>query len=229
MNLLRIFLILPFLFAFKFNPMSQSIDLAENQRAAQFLIENDTNEAMAVELSVKERIMDENGKETLPEVKELTVFPPQMVIPPKDKRTIRVSWSGGNSLSSEKAFRVIAEQLPLKVDQKTKNRSGIQMLMRYMAALYVTPANATSEISTKIESSTKDGFVVLVENKGTAHQIMQNPILTIEGAKKKWSFKASELANFAGENVLAGSKRLFKVFSKDLIPMDGKVVLKLND
>lgn len=229
MNLLRVLFILPFLFSFKFNPMSQSINLGENQKAAQFLIENDTNEAMAVELSVKERIMDESGKETLPDVKELNVFPPQMVIPPKDKRTIRVSWSGGSSFTTEKSFRVIAEQLPLKVDQKTKNKSGIQMLMRYMAALYVTPANAEASVVTTLVSSNKDGLEIAVENKGNAHQIIMNPVLSFESGKKKWSFKSKELPNFAGENVLAQSKRVFKVSSKESIPLNAKVTLTLND
>lgn len=229
MNLLCLLCFLPLLFSFKFNPMSQSINLGDKQKAAQFLIENDTNEAMAVELSVKERIMDENGKETLPDVKEMSVFPPQMVIPPKDKRTIRVTWSGSTSFVNEKSFRVIAEQLPLKVDPKSKNRSGIQMLMRYMAALYVTPANPESMISVTLLRSTKDSFEVSVENTGNTHQIMENPKLTIETGKKKLVFKATELAGFSGENVLAASKRTFKISSKELIPVDAKVSLKLDD
>lgn len=229
MNLICLLLFLPLLFSFKFNPMSQSINLGENQKAAQFLIENDTDEAMAVELSVKERIMDATGKETLPDVKELNVFPPQMVIPPKDKRTIRVSWSGDSKILIEKSYRVIAEQLPLKVDQKTKSKSGIQMLMRYMAALYVTPADAKASVGAKLVSSSKESFELEVENLGSAHQIIVNPVLTLESGEKKWSFKTKQLTNFAGENVLAQSKRIFKISTKDLIPLDAKVNLKLND
>ena len=79
-----------------------------------------------------------------------------MIIPPKEKRAVRVSYSGPGNLTKEKAYRVIAEQLPVKVDDKTKRRSGIQMLMKYLAALYVTPDNADAKVDiSEIKSGEK--------------------------------------------------------------------------
>jgi fimbrial chaperone protein len=228
MRFLIFFLSLPFLLAFKFNPMSQTIELNQNNKAAQFLLENDSAESMAIELTVVERQMDENGKEVLPKTKDLTIFPPQMVIPSKEKRTIRVSWVGAAELSSEKAYRVIAEQLPLNVDEKTKRRSGIQMLMKYMAALYVAPVGAEPKIATTIESVEKDGVTLIIENSGSGHRILSNPTVIFE-KEKKMTFKAKELAGLAGENVLAHSKRRFKVKSQAAVALDSKVTLKLED
>src|SRR5690606_3040109 len=111
---------LPLLWSFSFSPMSQSIELGEKQKGTQFMITNDGEEKLAIELTVRERRMDPHGKETLPETKEITIFPPQMIIPPKEKRTVRVNWSGPKDIETERSFRVIAEQLPLKVDEKTK-------------------------------------------------------------------------------------------------------------
>src|SRR5665647_630369 len=171
MRLLFILSFAPLLFSFKFNPMSQSIELAEDQKSAQFTVENDTPETMAIELTVRERIMDDLGKEINPKVEGMTIFPPQMIIPSKEKRTVRVTWNGGK-VESERAFRVIAEQLPLKVDEKTKRKSGIQMLMRYMAALYVNPKDSEPKISTLIQKVTASELTLLVTNDGNKHQVL---------------------------------------------------------
>lgn len=226
MNLFLVFFTLPFLFSFNFNPMSQAIELGEKQKSAQFFIENDSNEKMAIELSVKERKMDESGLETLPATSEITVFPPQMIIPPKEKRTIRVNWVGGKDLVEEKAFRVIAEQLPLKVDEKTKKKSGIQMLMKYMAALYVTPKDAESKV--KILSIKKDANTLLVtlENEGNKHQVLSKP--TIHFGKTKKTIDSAELIGLTGENILARSKRTFVIKNfKGEVP-DGSPELKIE-
>ena len=229
MNSLLVLATLPFLLAFTFTPMSQSIDLGEKQKAAQFLLENNTTEKMAVELTVRERSMDINGVETQTETKEMTVFPPQMIIPPGEKRTIRVNWNGAATLPVEKNFRVIAEQLGLKVDEKTKNKSGIQMLMKYVAALYVTPDNAGPELSVAAQKSDGKTLELTLENKGAMHQILGEPHVTYEEEGKKKTLKPQDLKGLPGENVLAQTKRTFRIPSSVKIPADSKVSIKVND
>lgn len=209
--------------------MSQSIDLGSKQKSAQFQISNESNEKIAVELTVKERILDGEGKEMLPDTKEITIFPPQMIIPPKEKRTVRVNYNGDTAITSEKAFRVIAEQLPLKVDEKTKKKSGIQMLMKYMAALYVTPDGAEANIQV-VSYEFKNGSIELVvKNSGSKHQILLDPVLSFEASGKKVGLQGKDLEGFAGENVLAESQRVLKIKSNPTVPHKANVTLKIND
>lgn len=224
MSLSKFLLVLPFLFSFTFNPMSQSLELGSSQKASQFLLENDTEEKMAIELTVKARSMDENGKEFLTDTSEISVFPPQVIIPPQEKRTIRVTWNGGKTLEQEKAFRVIAEQLPLKVDEKTKSRSGIQMLMKFMAAFYVTPEGAKPNIEVLSVKGDGKELKITIENSGNRHRILADPTLTV--AKK--DLKAKNLNGLAGENVLAKSKRTF-VVPNPLVTSGEKASIKIND
>lgn len=218
----------PFIFAFNFSPMSQSIELGEGKKAAQFLIQNEGATNIAVELTVKERDMNEKGEEVLNDTKEVVIFPPQIIIPPGDKRTIRVSYNGASDIKSEKSYRVIAEQLPLKVDAKTKNKAGIQMLMKFVAALYATPSDSKSEV--KIMSYSIDGkeLRLTVANNGNKHQLINNPILSFRG-KEKVELKDNELKGFIGENILAGKTRSFTVPVTKAIPKDAKVELKIHD
>lgn len=229
MKLLALVFALPFLLAFTFNPMSQSIELGSNQKSAQFLLENDSNEKMAIELSVKVRKMDETGKESLEDTSDMAVFPPQLIIPAKEKRTIRVNWNGAKELDVEKAFRVIAEQLPLNVDEKTKKRSGIQMLMKYVAALYVTPKDAKSEMKI-LETDLKNSqFTITLENSGNKHQILANPEITFKDENNKTVLKADSLKGLAGENVLAKSKRTFIIKSDLKARPQGTGSIKLDE
>lgn len=224
-----VLLFLPFLFAFNFSPMSQVINIGEGKKSAQFLLENGGTANMAVELTVKERKMDVNGEESLIKTTELSVFPPQVIIPPREKRTIRVMYNGANDISVEKNFRVIAEQLGLKVDQKTKEQAGIQVLMQYVAALYVAPKDAKPNIKIDSFSSTTKELTLVIRNDGNAHQLMNNPVLKFTHDGSKGEFKAGELKGLAGENVLAGQKRIFKIATSRVIPVGARLDLKIND
>lgn len=215
-------------FGFKFSPMSQSLFLGDSKKAAQFTVENDTQESMAIELTVKERIVQEDGTESLPPTTVLKIFPPQIIIPPKEKRTVRVTWNGDKELPMEKSFRVIAEQLPLNVDKK-KKQTGIQMLMRYMAAFYVTPDNAEPNIKATIEKSTQDTMSLRLRNIGKRHQIIANPKINFKKGDLKWKFSDTDLKSLQGENVLAGSTRVFTITTKQQIPLDAEVLIKIED
>jgi len=229
MELLFILLSLPLLYSFKFNPMSQSIDLSEKQTTVQFSVENQSPESMAIELTVKGRTMNEDGHEELPADANIAIFPPQMIIPSKEKRTVRVTWNGSKKIESEKAFRVIAEQLPLKLNEKAKKATGIQMLMKYMAALYVTPDNAKSSLAVTLSSVSEDSLSVVVRNDGTKHQILNHPVVTFMNKENKWTFKEAELPGLAGENVLARSGRKFTIKTTQKIPKDSVVTIKVDD
>lgn len=220
---------LPLLLSFNFSPMSQTIEIGDGKKGAQFLVENDGTTNTAVELTVKERVMDEKGVETLNATTDISVFPPQLIIPPGEKRTIRVNYNNKDIPQVEKNYRVIAEQLPLKVDPKSKNQAGITMLMKYVAALYVAPSDTKSEL--ELVSQTSDGkeMTLVIQNKGKRHHLINGPLIKYSHDGKKGEVKSQDLPGLAGENVLAGQKRVFVIKTPKTIPKDSKLELKLND
>lgn len=230
--MIRLFLLLlslPFLLAFNFSPMSQVMNLGEGKKSAQFILENGSKANMAVEITVKTRKMDDFGVETYEDTKELSVFPPQVIIPPNEKRTIRVMYNGPMDIETEKSYRVIAEQLEVKVDPKIKDQPGIQVLMQYVAALYATPKDAKSKIRLVSYQSTKDELTLVVANDGNRHQLLNNSSLKFTYPGGKGEFKSGELKGMEGENVLAGRQRVFRIKTSKVIPEGAQVELKLND
>lgn len=196
--------------SFTFGPMSQSLDLNSNPKQVQYLVDNPTDEPMAVEISLKDRLQREDGTEDTPVTKDLAAFPPQLIVPPKEKRSIRVSWLGQRP-AGEKSYRVVAEQLPLDVDGKKRKGSGIKMLLKYVAALYVDPGDTSAKLELRVVERKGDKLVLTVENKGSAHAPLTKPTLVLSREQQKIVLKTEQLKGLAGENVLAGVKRRFEI------------------
>lgn len=227
-RIILLVLSLPLLLGFSFTPMSQSIDLGGKNRSAQFHIENTSAKNIAVELTVRERKMDPQGIETLPKTELLQIYPPQVLVPPGEKRAIRVNYLGKDIPEAEQSFRVIAEELPVNLEKKGKEEAGVKMLMRFVAALYATPKDAKHDLSVSLMPDTA-GTSVRVENRGTKHALLMDVVLEYTSEKKKGEIKGSDLKGLVGENVLAGQTRIFKLPAKLPIPKDATLKLKVNE
>ncbi|MBY0515834.1 MAG: fimbria/pilus periplasmic chaperone [Bacteriovoracaceae bacterium] len=226
-KLLIFTLIFIFCSGFSLTPMSHVIELKNNEKQAQFLLDNPTSEPMAVEVSLRDRIQKEDGSEETPVTKDLTAYPPQLIVPPKEKRAIRVQWRGEKP-KLEKSYRLIAEQLPLQVDGKVKKGSGIKMLLKYVAALYVDPGETSSKLEViKIEPTDKD-LQITVINKGSRHQLLKDPVLVLSHKDEKIKLSENDLKGLAGENLLAGATRIFKIPSQTKVNSKFQGVLKVD-
>jgi fimbrial chaperone protein len=191
-------------FAFRLDPMSASIELKDNQTYFNFIIENETNQPLPVQISLYERGMKENGEDDLKETEEISAFPDQLIIPPEQKRSVKVTWNGkSKDLKVEKAFRFVAEQLPLDLKKSKTEKSGIKMLLKYVAALYVTPAEAEPKVDCLLDEKS----TLLCENKGSKHQILTFKSLSLSDGKKKIDLSKEDLRKISGENALVGTTR----------------------
>jgi fimbrial chaperone protein len=206
-------------FAFKFSPMSTSIGVKENENSSLFFLENDSALAIAVQVSLAKREMDENGIENNPKIShELTLYPTQLIIPPNEKRSVKVTWVGPMVPNKELAYRLIAEQLPIELEKIKNKKANIKVLLRYIAALYVKAEDFSSDIKVSEMKIQDKKLSIMIENKGKKHQVLAHLILKFTDEKKKTEivFDSEELKGISGENVLAESKRIFS------IPQTGK-------
>lgn len=201
--------LLPFLYSFNFSPMTQTIKLDSGNSATTYQIENNTNQTIPVTIKAVERIQKIDGKESLPPTNQISVFPPQLIIPSGEKKTIRVDWKGKKKFKVEKSFRIIAEQVPLDLENKKQSNSGgIKMLLKYMNALYVNPGNTESKLRIQ-DYKIKDKLEVIISNDGSKHQYLKGVKITFKDGDKKIQVAASELKVLDGQNILAKTQRLF--------------------
>lgn len=201
-------------YAFKFSPMSTSIGVKDSKNSTLFFLENDSEQAIAVTATLLKRLMDKNGVETNLKVEdELTVYPTQLIIPPNEKRSVKVTWTGKETPTKEMAYRLVAEQLPIDLDKSKKQKASIKVLLRYVAALYVTPEDWDSEVQFKQLQVEEKNVSLVLENKGKKHQVLSNLSMKISG-HKDIELNSDDLKGMTGENILAQSERVF-TFSKE--------------
>src|SRR5690606_36446863 len=200
----RLFLpfLLPLFFGFTLTPISHSIKLDEKEKHAQFFVENTSDEAMAVQITLTTRSQNEDGSETNSKTDELTAFPPQLIDPPKEKRSIRVTYKGEKP-DYEKSYRLIAEQLPADVKKEKKKGSGIKMLLKYVAALYVDPGKTKYDVKVIGINRVAKSLKLTLDNTGSAHAPMLTPELILEKGDTKIVLKENALKGLVGENILA--------------------------
>lgn len=173
-------------------------------------IENESSAPMAIEISMAKRVMDEFGKETHPIVADqFQIYPEQIILASKQKRSIRVEWKGDKEIKEEMPFRLIAEQLPIEMDGKPK--AGIKLLLKYIAAIYVRPENVKSKIIASVKSYKGDNLQVLVKNTGSKHQILKDAVLILKAGKDQKEISGEHLKGLSGENILAGGQRVFNI------------------
>jgi fimbrial chaperone protein len=202
--------------AFSFSPMSVTIAPSGTQAIVTFKASNETDKPIAVAISVKSRVVAPDGSEKNEDIGNMfTVFPLKFVLQPNSSQDIKVQYKGSAAIGKELAFRVIADQLP--VDFTPATTSGVNILLRYVAALYVAPKNATPKlVVSEIVGAEKDGkrgLSVSVRNDGTRHALISNPAIQIKSKSDSTpiAFSGDSLKEIDGQNILAASTRTFFV------------------
>lgn len=211
-------------YAFKFSPMSTSIGIKEKANSTLFYLENDSDQPIAVTTTLLKRAMNNEGVESNDKIAdELMVYPSQLIIPANEKRSVKVTWTGKTVPTSELAYRLVAEQLPIDIEKNKKQSASIKVLLRYVAALYVLPEDFSSDVSFKKLDVDDKNISFTVANTGKKHQVLSNLEMKITG-KKTIELVNDDLKTMSGENILAESERVFRFPKngkfKDIQPTD---------
>jgi fimbrial chaperone protein len=202
--------------AFSFSPMTVSVGSSGSSALMTYKVTNDSDQQTAVSIKVTTRTINETGKETnAPADKEFLVFPARVVLKPRSSQNVKVQYRGNPAITSEVAYRVFAEQLP--VDFSKSSSSGVSILLTYVAALYVTPKDAAAKlVIDKAVGSQKDGrpgLEIRLKNDGTKHALISNPVVRISQGSglPSLEFAGEPASEIDGKNILAKSARSFFV------------------
>jgi fimbrial chaperone protein len=195
-----------------FNPASAS------GRIRTFRVTNTTDQPIAVVIRMTTRSVDENGAETREEAdNDFVVFPSRVTLQPGTSQAVRVQYTGTGGQEVERAYRIIAEQIPVDFGTGTQESGGaIDMLFRYIGAVYVTPPGSRQDVvlaeaERRPLADGRAGFLLRFENRGTRHAILGNLTVTLTlsdtGGSRldSLSFATQDLTVLGGKNVLAGN------------------------
>lgn len=202
--------------AFTLIPMTVTISPSGPQSIITFKITNDSPKQIAVAIKVMTRSINEAGMESNESAdKQFLVFPTRIVLQPNATQNVKVQYRGSATLAGESAYRVIAEQLPVDFTKATS--SGVNLMLRYIAALYVAPAKVSPRLSLAsaigAEKDGKKGLEITIKNEGTRHALLSNALIRITQSSGSLPVEISgtQLSEIEGQNILALSTRRFFV------------------
>ena len=224
--------------AFKMAPIKVDFFPAGQGATQIFKLENDSDAPIAVQVSMLSRAMDIDGKEKYQNADaDFIVYPPQAVIGPHKTQTVRVKWAGDLNPVQEQSYRIVAEQLPVNLQKTARRGVSVNLLVRYLGAVYIVPQDAkphvvVDEITRTQRDDGTDGMVVTVHNEGNTHAILGDLSLRLtcaglsEDSSTTVVLPPEQLVGMNGENVLAGHKRRFVVpwpAVLDSVPMQAEL------
>ncbi len=220
--------------AFELTPMTQTFEPAGRNINRTFEVKNDSDEGVAVTLTIKARTLDATGAETLRDTKDFAIFPTQIMLKSKAAQVVRVQWQGDAFLSSEQSYRIIAEEVPLKAAAVYPSGSvmAIKLVLRFGGTIYVASPLARADVviaSAKAVKTPKGELLdIVLENRGTRHAIIDQPSVNLTSGEMTGVVSSAAVDKaLAGENILAGSSRSISLPWPENMPV-GPVEAKLK-
>lgn len=170
-----------------------------------------------VQIAVYHREPDANGKEDFEKARDASelfqIIPSQVILKPKERKTIRFTYMGDKNLKAEQAFRFIAEEFPVNVSDssKVKNKTvaSISILSKYVGSIFITPEGSLPNLTATATLDKTDGtnkMLLVFKNAGTAHKILSElkMKILIENDKKEYEFSTDSMQAIGNQNILAG-------------------------
>ena len=214
--------------AFRFIPFTAEFRPSGPEANQTFRIENNSDSPIAVEITIHRRAMKADGSDVLtPGEDDFVIFPAQVVLPPAESQIVRVQWAGEPTLEQERAYRIIAEQLPIDLDEEQGTGGSVKILVRYVGSIYVAPAGASPDVVLESVEPARSAegeprLAVLLRNRGTAHTILKGVNLRVGGESAREGERVlladAQLTGLSGENILGQTQRRFLVPWPERVP-----------
>ena len=170
-------------------------------------------------MSVVKRAIDLDGKESYkPADDDFLIYPPQVILKPNTRQTVRVTWLGDPTPQQEIAYRLVSRQVPINLKKPEIGKldrpiGKVDLLLTYMGSLYVRPVDVQSKVvvdSVIVQNDKSKPMIALIlENQGSARASLRNFSLNLTSNGKTVILKPEQLQEVSSRVILAKSKRRF--------------------
>lgn len=210
----------PALFGFSFQPLQMEFAPTGRGAVQTFRIENSNEKPIGVKVTMQTREVRPDGTEINRDASDLfVVYPPQVLLQPGEYQAVRVKWIGPEEVETEKAFRIVAEQLPIQFDRDRDGGGRINIMLKYKGSVYIVPTDRRMKVEVlSVYQTVADGdekkVVLELENSGNVHVLLEDLTVTLtskadNGVVTERLLEGDELDGMAEVNILAGARRIF--------------------
>lgn len=166
--------------AMRLVPFVHSMCLDDGEYVVEYELTNKMEQPLAFEIKIYLRKLDNNGYELQLDINDkdtdsFVAFPAQIIMPAQSSRRIKLRWiDSKQKLVKEKAYRVAFSQYTMDfIKKKNKNdKASLEIRLRVVASLYVTPKNAKSNLVVDGIMSSGENHIIVVKNNGTKRAIL---------------------------------------------------------
>lgn len=213
--------------AYDLKPIVVQLSPTGNGSSQTLVITNSHEVPIAIEVRAYRREQLADGEDRLtPEDQDILIYPPQMVIPPLASQSFKVQWVGDPAPTSELAYRIVTEQLPIRFKEVVDgNRSAnLTVRYRYEAALYIEPRGAAPAARLASVARVKgddgsDQLELRIASEGTMRAILDTPRLAISGASGgQAELSGEQVQPLDGLNILPGVERVVRIAAPAGLP-----------
>ena len=189
---------------FSVNPVRISFEAG--QKTTALTVRNNSDEPLALQLSVVAWSQDDGGKDVYSKTEDVVAFPLIFKIKKDEQQIIRIGVTVPAG-QTEKTYRLYLEELPPPQDKEERTGAFLRTLMKVGVPIFFAPLKPATEggIGKPLISGRTLSFSVF--NKGNLHFLVTN--IAVRGFDKK-NTMAFE-ADLGGWYILQGGSKKFSV------------------
>ncbi len=203
--------------AYTLEPISRVFAPAGSGSTQSFQLTNNSAERVAVTVSFATLDLDVDHKETNRAADDdFLVYPPQILLAPNAKQTIRVTWLGTPTPASELVYRMVVQQVPVELLDKSAPATPtgkLNVLVTYRGSLYIRPAAAAPKIVLQSARLTKENertnLVVTLHNDGTSIGLVKGCTLVVRTPKGMIDVPSTAVTGINDTRLLARQTRRY--------------------
>ena len=196
------------LFAYQFSPLNVTFEPSGGGSAKVYTIVNDSDSAIAVEVSAVKRSITIDGEGYNEDASQyFTIQPSKMIINPQSTQLVRVQYRGPRTVTEELSFRIISEQIPYSTGAKSEGEGQmISFLFVYSTSAYVQPGKIVEKVETTASINEDGKLEIVFNNKGSVHQLLNDLSVTIKGNNgSTYTLTDEDMGAIKGSNLLCGA------------------------
>ena len=196
------------LFAYQFSPLNVTFEPSGGGSAKVYTIVNDSDSAIAIEVSAVKRSITIDGEEYNEDASQyFTIQPSKMIINPQSTQLVRVQYRGPRAVTEELSFRIISEQIPYSTGAKSEGEGQmISFLFVYSTSAYVQPGKIVEKVKTTASINEDEKLEIVFTNKGSVHQLLNDLSVTIKGNNgSNYTLTDEDMGAIKGSNLLCGA------------------------
>ena len=196
------------LFAYQFSPLNVTFEPSGGGSAKVYTIVNDSDSAIAIEVSAVKRSITIDGEEYNEDASQyFTIQPSKMIINPQSTQLVRVQYRGPRTVTEELSFRIISEQIPYSTGAKSEGEGQmISFLFVYSTSAYVQPGKIVEKVETTASINEDEKLEIVFTNKGSVHQLLNDLSVTIKGNNgSNYTLTDEDRGAIKGSNLLCGA------------------------